>query len=55
MDEYKCPYSKDGVRSACHILKIKCDYEPRFFLCYEYNKAKREEEKKHTYQKEGEA
>lgn len=41
----KCPYSKDGICSACHTLKIKCDYEPRFFLCYEYNKAKKAEEK----------
>lgn len=42
----KCPYSKDGICTVCNILKIRCEEEPRFFLCYEYNKAKRAEQNK---------
>ena len=40
----KCPYSKDGICTVCNILKIRCEEEPRFFLCYEYNKEKRAEQ-----------
>ena len=31
----KCPYSKDGVCAACHMLKITCDGD-KFIRCQQY-------------------